>query len=445
MRRARKTTSRSGLRESAPREPAADSICRVRANRLTAAARILRDAQKKLPVLKMIAWSPEVRSRFFARGARELPNPKYQEFDPRQALGLAKEARGLCRGDAAIERWLQRSASVVEDTAVMISKAGTAAFSRRAQKLYGSPSDCLPGTRVTPVDLARRLTRSQKLVSRNMPAPPDPHLSAQEVAKQVRAAVKAHFGAQAPEVCVVEGLAARAAAAPSRIRIRKGAKFSDLDIRQLIHHEAYVHVATSLNGRAQRRAPLLAASHAGTTRTQEGLAVFAELISGALDPSRLLRIAHRVEAVQMALDGADFLQVYRYHQEHALNDVEAYESTVRIFRGGLVRGGSPFTKDIVYLDGLCRVHVFLRAAIYQGRVDCAPLLFSGKLDLKDVHAVAELRRIGLCSAPRFVPPWIEDPRRLVAYLSVTEVIGRAGTAGMRRHYADQLQETPTID
>ena len=83
--------------------------------------------------------------------------------------------------------------------------------------------------------------------------------------------------------------------------------------------------------------------------------------------------------------------------------------------------------------------------IFRGRVDCVPLLFAGKLDLEDVQAMAELRRSGLCNAPRYVPPWVADPRRLVAYFSVTDVIGRAATAGLRRHYADQLQGTPTIE
>jgi uncharacterized protein (TIGR02421 family) len=214
--------------------------------------------------------------------------------------------------------------------------------------------------------------------------------------------------------------------------------FSDLDIRQLIQHEAFVHVATSINGRRQRKMPLLAANHPGTTRTQEGLAVFAELISGALDPTRFLRLAHRVIAIQMALDGADFLEVYAYFLEHSHNRIEAFESTARVFRGGLVAGGSPFTKDMVYLDGLCRVHVFIRAAIDTGRVDCLRLLFTGKLDLGDVDAILELERLGLTRGPRFVPPWVRDPRRLVAYFAVTDVIGHAAFGGLRRHYVEHM-------
>lgn len=181
-------------KSSRARQPAVRGIAELRALRISDAARLLRDVQKKLPVLKLIAWGPEVRKRFFARGARELPRPEYSEFDPRQALDLVREARTLCRRDAAIEDWLRRSAGAAENTALMLSKAGTAAFSRRAQKLYGSPSDNFPGTAVTPIDLARRLVRTNRRVRRNMPDPPQPNLTAQDVAKAVRSAVKAHFG-----------------------------------------------------------------------------------------------------------------------------------------------------------------------------------------------------------------------------------------------------------
>jgi uncharacterized protein (TIGR02421 family) len=286
------------------------------------------------------------------------------------------------------------------------------------------------------------LVRTAKRLSGGLPQPPPPTLRPGEIAEEIRLAVHSHFGDKAPVVEIVPVLAARASAAPDKIRLRRSARFSDLDARQLIEHEAFVHVATALNGRRQRHVPILSANHPGTTRTQEGLAVFAELISGSLDPQRFLRLAHRVIGVQMALDGADFIEVYEYFVEHASNRVEAFESAARIFRGGLVEGGAPFTKDMVYLDGLCRVHVFIRAVIDTGRVDCLQLLFAGKLDLVDVPALIELRRIGLCTAPKFLPPWVLDPRRLVAYFAVTDVIGRASTGGLRQHYVEQLKVIP---
>ena len=99
-------------------------------------------------------------------------------------------------------------------------------------------------------------------------------------------------------------------------------------------------------------------------------------------------------------------------------------------------------KDMVYLDGLSRVHVFIRAAVDTGRIDCLELLFAGKLDLRDLPAIVELRRHGLCKRPKFVPPWVSDPRRLLAYFAVTDVIGHAATGGLRRYYVDELRRLP---
>ncbi|MEM9455463.1 MAG: flavohemoglobin expression-modulating QEGLA motif protein [Myxococcota bacterium] len=410
----------------------------AQAQRLTEAAKLLRQVHKRLRILKVIAWPREVRERFFARGQDALPRVEYRRYDPTTELECCARACELAPHDPVVGPWLRRQAQALRLSARMLGAMGTPKFSRHSQALYGRPSEPFPHTERTPLELARRLVQTMQRLSGSVPEPPAPNLSAQAVAAEITAAVRGHFGSQAPRVEVVPTLAARASAAPSKIRLRRGVRFSDLDVRQLIQHEAFVHVATALNGRRQIKVPILAQGHAGTTRTQEGLAVFAELVSGALDPRRLLRLAHRVIAVQMALDGADFLEVYHYYLDHSPNEIEAFESTARIFRGGVVKGGAPFTKDMVYLDGLCRVHVFVRAAVDTGRVDCLELLFMGKLDLQDVPALVELRRQGMCRAPRFVPPWVSDPRRLVAYFALTDVIGRASTAGLRKHYAQWL-------
>lgn len=410
------------------------------------AGKALSRAHRKLPVLRTIAWPSEVRQRFFQDGERELPRVSYPEFDPAPALEDIKEATRLVKSDRDdAGDWMRRSADALRNSAYMLGAMGSWDFSSYAEKLYGTPKHLFPQTNHTPLEQARRLIRTWKRVARRLPPAPEPDLTAVEAAEQIGAAVRKHFKEHAPRVEVVRNLAARASAAPSRIKLRQDAHFSDLDVRQLAQHEAFVHVATSLNGRRQRKMPLLGLNHAGTTRTQEGLAVFAELISGALDPRRFLRLAHRVVAIDMALDGGDFLQVYAYFKEHSQNHIEAYESTARIFRGGNGRGGNAFTKDMVYLDGLSRVHVFIRAVVDTGRVDVLNMLFAGKLDLQDVPALLAVRREGLCLRPKFVPPWVMDPRRLVAYFAVTDVIGHAATGGLRRHYVEQLTELPGAD
>jgi hypothetical protein len=90
-----------------------------------------------------------------------------------------------------------------------------------------------------------------------------------------------------------------------------------------------------------------------TTRTQEGLAVFGELLSQTMDLERMRRLSDRILAIKLAEDGADFLELYRYFLEHGHEPPAAFDCARRVCRGGLVEGGAPFTKDVCYLDGLC--------------------------------------------------------------------------------------------
>ena len=86
----------------------------------------------------------------------------------------------------------------------------------------------------------------------------------------------------------------------------------------------------------------------------------------------MCRIMDRVNGIQMAI-GANFIEVFRYFLTKTDIKTEAYES-MYIFRGGVIMMLS-FTKDIVYLDGLVRVHNFLRAIVVNGKYDALDLLF----------------------------------------------------------------------
>ncbi len=97
---------------------------------------------------------------------------------------------------------------------------------------------------------------------------------------------------------------------------------------------------------------------------------------------------------------------------------------MRVFRGGDVRGGVVFTKDVVYLAGLTAVHTFLRKAIAESRPHLVRRLFAGRLALPDVHRLAPAFADGSVAEPRFVPEWAQDIHRLAAYLAFSAVINR---------------------
>lgn len=405
---------------------------------------LLREAEAPVRVLRYLAWPASAREDFFARGARVLPEVTYPRFDPAPTLdALARFRRRLGAADDRVGAWLARQADAIEHAAHMLAGIGTDAFLEHGRALFGLPCDPQPDETTTALGFARRLLQNIEgmgAVAADLRAPACHDASV--LARAMRAAVDERFGADAPEVIVVDELSANALAGAQAIRIRANARFSDREIRQLIEHEAFVHVLTSLNGRRQPQLANLALPHPGTTRTQEGLAVFAEFITGQLTVNRLRRLADRVVAIQMALDGADFVEVYEFFRGRNDDAEQSFENARRVFRGGRVDGGIPFTKDSVYLDGLLRVHNFMRTAVSLGRADLLRLLFAGKLDIEDVPALAELRARGLCRDPVHLPPWIARPDFLLSQLAYSDFLNTVDLDRLREHYRELASAAP---
>jgi uncharacterized protein (TIGR02421 family) len=178
-----------------------------------------------------------------------------------------------------------------------------------------------------------------------------------------------------------------------------------------------VHSLTALNGREQPMLPSLALSSPRTTATQEGRATFAEQITGSIDIERMKRVSLRIEAVAMALSGADFVQVFRYFLDAGQNEVESFSSTQRVFRGVPLTGGSAFTKDTVYLRGLIGVHTFFRWALKHRKLRLCRLLFAGKMTLADVQRFEPLFDGGVILPPRWLPEWVSRANGLAGMLA----------------------------
>lgn len=414
--------------------------------RIRLVAHLLHQAAKPIRILQAIGWSQQVKVDFFAKNAQELPEVTYPGFDPQPTLELLYEARNQIFPMSRVDQWLERQSNCIEWGARMLANVGTPGFFNYSCQAYGQPKAPLRYDPITPLELAEKIREDiENLNHINMNVPSPAIHSCDEVAPQIEQAVKAHFGEDAPQVNIVDELSANALATSKQIRLRKDAKFTDKDAIQLINHEAFIHVLTSLNGKKQTDLPILGDGHVGTTRTQEGLAVFAEVISGSMELSRLQRLADRVFAIQMAIEGADFLEVYRYFLERTGEPDQAFESSRRVFRGGVITGGAPFTKDVVYLFGLLQVSSVIRAVFSAGRADCLELLFCGKLDCVDVPALGELVVMGLCKMPRYLPPWIVDPRSLLAFLSYSTFMSQMNLDSLTEIVKRFLADTPIID
>lgn len=419
--------------------------------RVAAAAAALHAAVKPVKVLKAVDWDPALKERFIARGCAELPAPEYCGYDPapcREALAEAR--RHIPRGDpeslGAVDAWLARQADAIEGASAMLEARGTPAFFSHGRALYGEPLQPLRFHPLTPMDLAQKVHEVTDQLDRiSISIAPPSQRSAEQVAAALRPAVAAHFGDAAPAIEIVEVLSANALASAKTIKLKRGARFTDRDAEQLLQHEAYVHAATSLNGKAQRELPILGDGHPGNARTQEGLAVFAELASGVLELDRLSRLADRVLAIQQVVEGADFVELHRWFRGRGLDEGRAFDAARRVFRGGVVTGGAPFTKDVVYLYGLLQVVNAFRAMFAAGRADCLPLLFCGKLDIADAPALGELAASGMLRAPRFVPPWIADPRSLYALLTVSSITAKVDLAPMAAYAERLLAKVPRVE
>ena len=417
------------------------------AERYRSVAHRLYEIAKPIRVLSALRWPASVREEFLAGGGDSLPSVEYPPFDEEPVVEAVSEARRSIYPGGLVDDWLESVANSVELTARMLAARGTESFLTYNQALYGTPHTPLRYDPTTPYELAQRVSEVLLGLDRvGLSFEVSRDHSAQEVADILSSGVIAHFGPDdAPAIKIVDELSANALATASRIKVRSGARFTARDAAQLLNHEAFIHVLTAVNGRYQTDLPILAIGHPGTTRTQEGLAVFSEFVSGTLELDRFRRLSDRVLGVQMVIDGADFVELFRWFSDRSPDAEQAFENTRRIFRGGPVTGGAPFTKDCVYLSGFLAVSTFIRAAFVQERLDCVGTLFAGKLDLFDIPALVELRRLGLCRSPVHRPPWVLDPGWALTWLTYSTFVAAIDLAAVSNAMGHVLDRAPQLD
>ncbi len=178
-----------------------------------------------------------------------------------------------------------------------------------------------------------------------------------------------------------------------------------------------------------------------TIGTQEGLATFAELVTGAIDLARLNRIAMRILAIDNAIHGADFLEIFELMLDSGQTETESFYSAMRVFRGVPVTGGAAFTKDTVYLHGLMEIHTFFRWAIAHQRFDYCRHLFAGRMTIGDVIRLAPCFESGDISGPIYLPPWMKRRNGLAAYLAFSVFANRIRISELGEGYRfDRLEE-----
>jgi len=383
----------------------------------------------RIAVLKSLRWPPAVERRFlkdFKAGRTRLPKVQLQRPAlEREARALDRLMRGSDDGHP-LGRWLHRTAWSYRLAVAMLRNLGHARFTLASVALYGRPDARPRGQPQTHLELAEHVLRiTDELLGRYRVADAPETIPARRFARRVRERIADFFTEHEVRVELIPALPSRATAGSRRICVRADATFSELELEQLVQHEAFVHTATALNGRRQRYFKSLGLGSPRTTPDQEGLAAFAEIMSGALDVNRLRRLALRVRMVQRALDGADFIEVFKGFLDAGQSEAESFKSSQRIFRGGDARGGGVcFTKDCAYLSGMLRVYAFMLQALHQDRPELINAIFAGRMTVADVIELAPYFESGLFRYALYVPPWAQDARRLLAVLSFFTVASR---------------------
>ncbi len=383
------------------------------------------EISKQIKILRYLAWDKSVRAAFFHSKSEIIPKVDYPKFDSGELRDSLKKLKSL-NGDTPYDKWLEKKTNDILSSIDLLQSSGTKQFLKNSEQIYGSPSYLLRDGKTSTLNLAKKfealIDSHLKHFSESLQVDPIP---VSNVKKKIEGRVQPIFGSKSPKIIIEDQLSARATASSKRIRLRRGASFTNKDVDQLINHEAFIHVATTLNGRHQTNVKILGAKTGSITKTQEGLAVFSEFITGCIDVNRMYRISDRVIAIQMAIDGADFIEVYRFFlKREGKTRTQAFEDTRRVFRGGVLTGGAPFTKDIVYLDGLVRVYNFFRSAILRGKKNAIELLFSGKVDLDDIPILLKMKKDGLIQKPIFLPEWVKDMNYLVSYFVFSNFVGK---------------------
>jgi len=412
--------------------------------RIAALAERIVVAQKPIRILNSIQWPPGVLERFREARHRELPRVGREEY---QKIPLGFDAERKIDEFACIEADVRRelgehdrvgqilSATAREYAEVveMLLARGTARFSSSSRRLYGSAKDVLDVDQRRVADVAREMyDLLTHLDEADLGPRPERNLPASAAVELLNAKLAPYFGDGTIRVQLDDGIVADAAAGSDYIKLRRGAVFSERDIQVLEVHEGWAHVATSLNGQRQPVARWLAKGPPRTAATQEGLAALLEVLTLSSHPSRARRLNDRVIAVDKAEDGASFLDVFEWFRTEGYDEDTCFWNTQRVFRGGVMSGGAPFTKDIVYTKGIVENYDFLRSAIASGRPALIPWLFAGKVHLDDIPVLAERAHEGVVERPKYVPPMFRDMNGIAIWLAVSTFWGSLDVGAARR-------------
>lgn len=389
--------------------------------RCTELDRRLVAAVKGIKLLASVSWPARVQNTFLENwhaGRPQLPKVDYVRSDFSHTREELEDIFLNADAEHPVGDYLRRTAQSWRIATELLDAVGTLAITEHSIRLFGRPGDRLPGGTVSNIDAAQHFIDLAAELDREIISnDADYCIPAELLREELQQRISAFFNQHKVVVDIDPNLIAKAAAGPTRIRLRSATCFSEYDKHQLLEHEAFVHSLTALNGREQPNLGSMALNSPRITATQEGLATFAELMSGSIDIGRMKRISLRILAIDKALAGADFIEVFKFFLGSGQTEADSFTSAMRVFRGAPLTGGYAFTKDTVYLHGLLSVHTFFRWALKNQKLKLCRLLFAGKMTLHDVIALEPYFDSGYLAPPLYLPPWVQQASGMAGVLA----------------------------
>lgn len=378
-----------------------------------------------IKILEPLSWPLEQEERFLKAWKRKQTPRLEIHYPPAENAERVRKLTQILASftaESPLEIFTQKTLESYILAAEMVDAAGTPLCQQRSIELYGKPGDTMPGSNKTLVDVAKDFLDNLHQLEYPFMREPESCVSAQMLKAELLGYLGQRLGRDTPEIQISPDLAAKATAGATRVRLRDETCFNIYDGKQLFVHEIMTHALTAINGKKQPILSLMGLSAPRTTRTQEGLAAFSEVITGAIDIKRLSRLALRIVAIDRALSGADFVETFRFFLDHGQSDKESFWSAARIFRGGYPDKNIVFTKDSVYLEGLIEIYTLFLWAIKHQRLDLTHLLFAGRLTIDDLFLLEPAFENGAIETPAYLPEWYAKIEGLAGMLSFTSML-----------------------
>ncbi len=408
------------------------------------------DLQRPIRILDSVKWQPWVEEELRKSKFREVPKVDASHFeavplgfDPAEKLAALRELDADIErelGDDELGNLLRKVVDEYLQVIEMLGARGTRRFWEVSRRLYGSPKDTFFDAKSTISELGHLMYQilsgiHESEIGQTFPR----NLTAKEVVSELNHRFESYFVDDPVRAKISDGIVADASAGSDVVKVREGSLFSSRDVDVLEVHEGWVHVGTTQNGSQQHVARWLSKGPPRCSSTQEGLAVIMEIFTFRSYPRRAKRINDRIIGVEKAEEGANIVELIEFYRTEGYSEDESLANAKRVFRGGVLEGGAPFTKDISYCKGFIENYNFMRAAVRAGHPQLLPFLFVGKIHVDDVPLLYQKFKEGIVDPPRYLPPQFRDVSGLAVWMSFSSFLNQIDLRRIQSHYDKLFQ------